>query len=290
MIRSLNAGVSGLQQFQTRLDVIGNNIANSSTLGYKAGRVDFGDSFSQTLRASSGGTGGRLSLPGQQIGSGVTTAAIRNNFNQGAVAQTSVNTDLAINGDGYFIVRDSITGSEFATRAGNFNVDENGYLVTSQGYRLQGYNDLELSTVGDLKVDASVRPSTAGADAKMDGYTITSNGQIRVRLDDENSTEYNRGQILLQRFSGPQMLTKEGHNLYSGIAAAGPLGGSESPKPEAPSTNGLGQIQTGALESSNVDLTSEFANLIITQRGFQASARIITTSDEILQEVVSLKR
>ena len=290
MIRSLNAGVSGIHQFQTRLDVIGNNIANSSTLGFKAGRADFADSFSQTLLASSGGAGGRGSLPGQQVGSGVTTTAIRNIFNQGSVNQTYVNTDLAINGEGYFMVRDPITGSQFATRAGNFRVDDGGYLVTSQGYRLQGYNDSGLSTVGDLKIDASDRPVDVSGDAKMTAYSITPTGHIRVRLDDKDSTEYNRGQVLLQSFSDPQALLKEGNNLYSGIAAAGPLGGADSPTSAAPSTNGLGQIQAGALESSNVDLTNEFANLITTQRGFQASARIITTSDEILQEVVNLKR
>lgn len=288
MIRSLNAGVSGIHQFQTRLDVIGNNIANSSTLGFKAGRADFGDSFSQTLQASSGGAGGRGSLPGQQVGSGVTTTAIRNIFNQGSVNQTYVNSDLAINGEGYFMVKDPVTGSEFATRAGNFRVDDNGYLVTSQGYRLQGYNDLGLSTVGDLRVDAGARPDTASADAKLAAYSITPTGHLKIRLTD--STEYNRGQVLLQSFSDPQALLKEGNNLYSGLAAAGPLGGADSPTPAPPSTNGLGEIQAGALESSNVDLTNEFANLITTQRGFQASARIITTSDEILQEVVNLKR
>ncbi len=288
MIRSLNAGVSGIHQFQTRLDVIGNNIANSSTLGFKAGRADFGDSFSQTLQASSGGAGGRGSLPGQQVGSGVTTTAIRNIFNQGSVNQTYVNSDLAINGEGYFMVKDPITGSEFATRAGNFRVDDSGYLVTSQGYRLQGYNDLDLKTVGDLKVDASLRPGDASADAKLAAYSITPTGHLKIRLTD--STEYNRGQVLLQSFSDPQALLKEGNNLYSGLAAAGPLGGADSPTPAPPSTSGLGEIQAGALESSNVDLTNEFANLITTQRGFQASARIITTSDEILQEVVNLKR
>jgi flagellar hook protein FlgE len=89
----------------------------------------------------------------------------------------------------------------------------------------------------------------------------------------------------LQNFQNPQALVKEGNNLYSGMAAAGPLA-----QIEAPNTNGLGTIQSGALELSNVDLTNEFASLITTQRGFQASARIITTSDEMLQEVVNLKR
>lgn len=283
MIRSLNAGVSGIHQFQSRLDVIGNNIANSSTIGFKAGRADFGDAFSQTLQASSGGAGGLGSLPGQQVGSGVSTTAIRNIFNQGSVNQTYVNTDLAINGEGYFMVKDPVSGNQFATRAGNFRLDDAGYMVTSDGFRLQGYSDTGLSAMGDLKVDAG-----EGTDAKVAAFNITATGVIEVTRSD--ATKFNRGQVLLQNFRDPQALLKEGNNLYSGISAAGPLGGAESPTMGAPKTNGLGEIQSGALESSNVDLTNEFANLITTQRGFQASARIITTSDEILQEVVNLKR
>ncbi len=288
MIRSLNAGVSGIHQFQTRLDVIGNNIANSSTYGFKAGRADFGDSFSQTLQASSGGAGGLGSIPGQQVGSGVSTTAIRNLFNQGSINQTYVNSDLAISGEGYFMVKDPVSGAEYATRAGDFRLDSSGYLVTNEGYRLQGYNDLGLSTVGDLQIDATARPADADPAAELAAYSITSNGHIKVRLND--ATEYSRGQVLLQNFTDPQALLKEGNNLYSGLAAAGPIGGAANPVYVAPGTNGLGTIQAGALESSNVDLTNEFANLITTQRGFQASARIITTSDEILQEVVNLKR
>jgi flagellar hook protein FlgE len=288
MIRSLNAGVSGIHQFQSRLDVIGNNIANSSTIGFKAGRADFGDAFSQTLQASSGGAGGLGSLPGQQVGSGVSTTAIRNIFNQGSVNQTYVNTDLAINGEGYFMVKDPVSGNQFATRAGNFRLDDAGYMVTSDGFRLQGYTDAALSTVGDIKVDTGDKPDTAAADVKVSAFNITATGVIEVTLSD--ATKYNRGQVLLQNFRDPQALLKEGNNLYSGMVAAGPLGGAESPTMGAPKTSGLGSIQSSALESSNVDLTNEFANLITTQRGFQASARIITTSDEILQEVVNLKR
>ena len=111
---------------------------------------------------------------------------------------------------------------------------------------------------------------------------------VKVRLSD--GSEYTRGQVLLQRFSDPQALQKEGLNLYSGIGSAGPLGGGTAPLAEAPGTNGLGRIESGALELSNVDLANEFTSMITTQRAFQASARIITTSDEMLQELVNLKR
>jgi flagellar hook protein FlgE len=94
----------------------------------------------------------------------------------------------------------------------------------------------------------------------------------------------------MQNFSNPQGLVKVGSNLYSGIGAAGPIGGATTPTAAAAGTNGLGNIQSGALEQSNVDLSSEFSNLITTERGFQANARVITTSDEMLQELVNLKR
>lgn len=277
MIRSLNAGVSGIHQFQGRLDVIGNNIANSNTTGFKAGRADFGDAFSQSLNSSGG-----------QVGSGVATTSIRNLFNQGSVSQTAKNTDLAIEGEGYFMVKDPVSGELFATRAGNFEKDKDGYLVIGNRYRLQGYSDGGLNTVGDLRIDATGAPEGAAADARQEWFNITSEGLIEVGLSD--STKFTRGQVLLQSFRDPQALLKEGNNLYSGISAAGPLGDPEAPTMAAPGSAGLGSLESGALEASNVDLTNEFANLITTQRAFQASARIITTSDEILQEVVNLKR
>jgi flagellar hook protein FlgE len=120
------------------------------------------------------------------------------------------------------------------------------------------------------------------------GYNISDEGIITVNLSD--GTQFVRGQVLLQRFTDPQALVKEGDNLFSGISNAGPLGGGASPSSQPPGTNGLGQIKQRSLELSNVNLTTEFSNLITTQRGFQASARIITTSDEVLQDVINLKR
>ncbi|MBE0539893.1 MAG: flagellar hook-basal body complex protein [Verrucomicrobia bacterium] len=282
MLRSLNSGVSGIQQFQGRLDVIGNNIANSNTIAYKTARADFADAFSQTLKASSTGTAG------MQIGSGVATSAIKNNFTQGAPTSTGVKTDLYISGEGFFMVQDPVSGVEYATRAGDFKVDSSGYLVTNTGLRVQGFANSGLATRGDLQIDGSGRPATSDPNASFLGYSIDNEGRINVYLSD--NTEFVRGQVLLQTFRDPQALLKEGDNLYSGISAAGPLGGNASPQAEAPGTNGLGRVQAGALELSNVDLANEFASLITTQRGFQASARIITTSDEVLQELVNMKR
>jgi flagellar hook protein FlgE len=272
-----------MQQFQNELDVIGNNVANANTTGFKSARTDFEDTFNQTLQAASG-SGSPVST---QIGSGVATAAVSNIFTQGAPASTGSPTDLMINGEGFFIVRDSVSGQQYATRAGDFKEDANGYLVTTSGYRVQGYNDAGLAGQGDLKIDTTGMPPTSDPAAMVSGFSIDSSGKITVNLSD--GTSFVRGQVLLQNFSDPCALLKSGDNLYSGISLAGPLGGS-TPTSAPPGTSGLGEIKSGFLEMSNVDLTTEFANLITTQRAFQANARVITTSDEILQELVNLKR
>lgn len=288
MLRSLTSAISGLQSFQQRLDVIGNNIANVNTTGFKGARVGLADSFSQTLRSSSAGTGGASGTAAMQIGLGVSIQSITNSYTQGALSRTSVGTDLAITNAGFFVVRDPISDNEFVTRAGDFSVDENGYLVTNAGMRVQGYNDSGLSTIDDILIDTTGMPATSDPTATMVSFAIDTEGKVNVNLSD--GTQFVRGQILLQNFSNPQGLMKEGNNLYSGIGAAGPLGGATSPAPAAPGTSGLGKIQSGALELSNVDLANEFTSLITTQRAYQANARVITTSDEMLQELVNLKR
>jgi flagellar hook protein FlgE len=145
MLRSLNSGVSALQQFQGALDVIGNNVANSNTTGFKSARVDFADALSQTLQGSSPGS--------IQIGTGVLTDSISNQFIQGAINRTNSFTDLAISGNGFFVARNASTGAQFVTRAGDFQLDSSGYLVTASGLRVQGYSDAALTTLGDIRVD-----------------------------------------------------------------------------------------------------------------------------------------
>jgi flagellar hook protein FlgE len=113
---------------------------------------------------------------------------------------------------------------------------------------------------------------------------------VQVTLKDDKNTVFVRGQVLLQNFANPDALVKEGNNLYSGLSAAGPLGTAAAPASVAPNTNGTGEIVSGQFEGSNVDLTAQMVDLITTQRAFQANSKIITTSDEFLQEVVNLKR
>ena len=260
--------------------MIGNNIANVNTTAFKGARVDLADSFSQTIGGSAVGPAGSM-----HIGYGVTTAAITNLYSQAAFSRTGSPTDLAVAGDGFFVDRDPLSDTTFVTRAGDFRRDDTGFLVTTQGMRVQGFTDGTLTTRGDLKIDAT---GSASATATMVSFGIGQDGKMTVNMSDGSS--FTRGQVLLQTFTNPNALVKEGNNLYSGIGSAGPLGGSATPVSQAPGSNGLGKVQAGALELSNVDLANEFTNLITTQRAYQANARVITTSDEMLQELVNLKR
>ncbi|MDG2213009.1 MAG: flagellar hook-basal body complex protein, partial [Verrucomicrobiota bacterium] len=161
MIRALNTGVMGMRQFQTSLDVIGNNLANINTVAYKGARVEFADTLSQTMRAPTPDTATTSGSIGMQVGNGMQVSAIKNTFTQGAMKNTGVRTDLAINGKGFFLVKDSTTNELFATRAGDFREDKNGYLVTNDGFRVQGknkmspaYTENQKQEIGDLKLDA----------------------------------------------------------------------------------------------------------------------------------------
>lgn len=287
MLTSLTAAVSGLQAFQESLDVIGNNIANSNTVGFKAGRVNFADALSQTLQAPTMGSATSSGTSPVQIGAGVQPIAVHNEFTQGAINPTGIASDLAISGEGFFEVKDS-SGATFVTRSGQFRLDSKGYLVTDKGMRVQGYTDSSFTTTGDIQIDGTGSTSTTTPAPSVASYKIDSDGKINVTMSDNSI--FPRGQVLLVSFQNPQSLVKAGNSLYSGIDMAGPLVGIGTATPADPGSGGLGKIQSQALEMSNVDLTSEFANMITSQRAFQANARMITTSDEMLQEVVNLKR
>jgi len=421
MLRSMYAAISGLKNFQTKLDVIGNNISNVSTYGFKKGRVTFQDLLSQQVSGASAPSFNRGGVNPQQVGLGSKIASIDTITEQGNLQTTGRSLDLAISGDGYFVVQDGF--NQYFTRAGNFYLDRDGSLVNADGLRLMGYGldangaldktrlqkltineqaihqpmtkyitltgnikptdfiDLTNGTVNaganltrDFKIfDASgkghdaeivldtptsalvdpsdpskgyyvsslkftitangdgtshtgtitfkpdgtvdsITPSTDtfdfGADGKvdiknldfntltllnnmpedadivgdvatLDRFSIGSSGEIYGVLSDGSVQLL--GQIVLSQFNNPGGLTKAGSNLFKASANSGePMIGTAI---DAGST-----IQPGALEMSNVDLSEEFTGMIEAQRGFQANARVITTSDQILQELVDLKR
>jgi len=305
MIRSLNTASLGIRQFQASLDVLANNLANLNTVGYKASRADFVESLNSVLRAPTPDTATASGTSGVSLGNGVATAAIRSNFSQGSINQSGLATDFSITGKGYFLVRNSTSGEVFATRSGNFRLDSAGYLVTDGGLRVQGVEDTQKdpNKIGDIRFNKGTVPATAAstaATAAITNISVDGSGRLNTLLDD--GTQYVRAQIVLQSFSNEQALVRAGNNLFTNLGASGPSTASAtSPLTSTPDSpildgaqranqDGMGRIEQGSLELSNVDVSREFSNMITTQRAFQASARMITTSDSILEELVNLKR
>lgn len=422
ILSSLYSGVSGLSINGSAMSVIGNNIANNNTIGFKTGRTLFSDLLSSAV-SGSGGT--------SQVGRGVGLSGIDNIFSQGTFENTELNTDLAIEGDGFFIVRDPIGTSDLYTRAGSFSFDSTGYLTNPEGFHVQGYalNDAGniSGTLTDIQVDTTslaapqatqnlklatnldadapyvgpfdsadpgntsnyansmdiydslgnahlmtlyftkmdptsnplewewnatvdgadlggaagpvvigsgnlffdingemtaanptTQPTTAGIlswnnnsdqtqllnlafnttqysnasiviSQSQDGFTTGSVAQLSIDNEGYVLGNYSNGQprklyqIAMAKFSNPSGLNKQGDSMFSsnsnsGDAIVGTVG------------SGIGKIFTNALEQSNVDLAQEFVNMITTQRGFQASSKIITTTDEMLSDLINLKR
>lgn len=260
------AGVSGMKGMQTKLDVIGNNIANVNTTGYKKGRVTFQDMISQTVSPAQGPAGNLGGMNPSQVGLGAQLGTVDNIHTQGNNQTTNRPLDISIEGDGMFAVQE---GTEtFYTRAGNFYLDQAGDIVTGSGQYL-------LDTAGD----------TINIPANAESFSVQTNGQVQVVLPAGASSV---GTIGIAQFSNPAGLEKVGSNMYRHTDNADADNGNDLLG--APSTNGRGSLVSGSLEMSNVDLSEEFTEMITAQRGFQANTRIITTSDEILQELVNLKR
>jgi flagellar hook protein FlgE len=292
LIGTMGSGVSALRTFMKGLEVIGANIANVNTTGYKSQEAKYADSFSNILQRSSPSANGSSNTPSTGIGTGVVLAGVNTNFGQGSLASTGKETDLGISGNGFFQVRNTVEDAVYATRSGDFRWDDQGYLVTQNGYRVQG------ATGGT----ASAAPGTAG-DIQL-GVPPTGTQRQSVSIDRggnvvefySDGTSVTTGKILLQNYTDPAALVKEGNNLYSGLLSAGAIGAAAgtvdllTDGTNDPGANGLGLIQSGTLELSNVDLTDQFANLITTQRSFQAASRLVTVSDSVLEDIVNLKR
>ncbi len=415
MMRSLFSGVSGLRNHQIRMDVIGNNISNVNTVGYKASRVTFEEAFAQLLQGASRPPGDSSNVSGGvnpvQVGLGMNIGSIDLLFTQGNIEATGVTTDLAIQGDSFFVVSDG--NQNFFTRSGNFQMDANGRLVAStNGFIVQGkiaqngvltdkIQDIklpfgqksaakattEVTMAGNLNTDAAVgdiretaitvfdamgakdvmtlkftkatattwtfdatmgdgtavsgntgtltfdnlgrlaapvpavpfvftpssgaqnvsvaldfgtagsisglsqfaAPSTAVV-KEQDGYTMGDLERFSIGQDGTvtgaftNGVTLTLGQITLADFNNPAGLIRSGDNMYAVSSNSG------SPVLGFSGEGSQSAITSGALEMSNVDLAQEFTVMITAQRGFQSNARVITTADEMLQELVSLKR
>ena len=270
MLRSMYSGISGMRNFQTKLDVIGNNVANVNTTGFKAGRVMFKDIMSQTLQGAGIDPNGNIGgTNARQIGLGSALSAIDTVMNTGSTQTTNRPLDFAIDGNGFFgVTNDNGTTIRY-TRAGNFYFDTNGDLVTGDGWKVMG-----VGGVINLPGMATVK-----------SFSFDANGNLTY-VDGSGATQQNVAQIALYTFANPSGLEKVGGNLFQDTPNSG------APNATFPNdpANGTGPLSVGALEMSNVDLTNEFAEMIVAQRGFQANTKSITTADDILQEIVNLKR
>ncbi|MBE3572682.1 MAG: flagellar hook-basal body complex protein [Moorella humiferrea] len=284
MMRSLYSGVSGLRTHQLRMDVIGDNIANVNTVGFKRSTVTFKDVFYQTLRGGSAGATTATGLGGtnpQQIGLGVTLNSIDVVHTQGAAASTGNGTDLMIQGDGFFIVADA-SGNAYLTRSGAFHFDDEGYLVNADGFKV----------AKEATFDTTNNKITVGSYIQIDkdaqSYSIDKEGKVSFVKKDGTNVDGTQNQIKLAKVINPAGLEKVGSSLYKYTVAAGEatVEGAGTKDTSLANTS----IIPSALEMSNVDLAQEFTDMIITERGFQANARTITTSDQMLQELVNLKR
>ncbi|WP_188205811.1 flagellar basal body rod protein FlgG [Alkalibacillus aidingensis] len=331
MLRSMYTGISGMSGFQNKLDVVSNNISNVNTFGFKKGRQTFSDLMSQTTQGATGPVGdGQLGGRNpMQVGLGSSTGSIDNIHTQGNRQTTNRPLDLAIEGDGMFVVAerswsaenldevandlhdddfDDLNDDEQSsvlnfisleednvsyTRAGNFYLDDDGYIVNDDGEYLVGnyaenenaVNDEDLTDdTGRIRIPEGAQSFSVGGDGTVN--FVDEEGQSRIA-----------GQIMLANFSNPEGLEKAGGNNFNLTNNAGLMGLDEDGDPDgdvgylfAPGEGGTGNVFAGALEMSNVDLAEEFTEMITSQRGFQANTRVITTSDEILQELVNLKR
>ncbi|WP_312720150.1 flagellar hook-basal body complex protein [Mobilicoccus sp.] len=290
MIRSMWSAVSGLRNHQIYLDVTGNNIANVNTHGYKSTRAVFEDSLSQTIRgaaaprAEAGAVGG---VNPTQVGLGVRLGQISGDFRQGGLQVTNVPTDMALQGDGFFVVQKG--EQTFYTRNGAFSLDKDGNLVTGDGSYVRGFPDADgaNTATADPATLSNIQIPVWNADSES-GYTswqVSPDGTVTgFNPTDDGKTGIVIGVIAVSRFNNPQGLDRVGGSLFR------PTLNSGDPSITGGDRAGAGQVIQNTLELSNVDLAGEFTNLIMAQRGFQANSKIVTASDEVLNDLINMKR
>ena len=258
MPSSLWTGASGMSAQQTSVDVIANNIANVNTNGFKKQRVNFQDLFYEirTMPGTRAGEEGH-NPTGTQIGHGVRVSGTPRTFTSGNLESTGTQTDLAIEGDGFFAVS-LPDGSGAYTRAGDFAIDADGNLVTPDGYYLE-----PRITIPEDAEEIAISPG----------------GLVAVLID---NVQQDVGQITLVRFRNPSGLTSQGRNLFTETEASGP------PQQGNPADPGYGSLRQGALEKANVDVVVELVNMIVAQRAYELNSRTIRTSDEMLQAATDI--
>lgn len=262
MIRALWTAATGMQSQQLSIDVIANNLANANTVGFKRGRADFQDLLYQTIKeAGVSTTSSTIDPTGIQIGLGSIPAAVSKNFSQGNFKETGNTLDLAIAGKGFFQVA-MPDGTIDYTRAGSLKLDNTGRIVTPNGNPIAPQIVIPTDTTS---------------------ISIGSDGTVSV-LEAGQNTPSQVGTIQLASFANPAGLKALGHNLYQITQSSG------APNLSTAGTNGLGNIEQGVLEMSNVSVVQEMVDMIAAQRAYELNAKAIQTADSMLETVNSLKR
>ena len=260
MIRSLWISKTGLDAQQTQLDVISNNLANVSTNGFKRSRAVFEDLLYQNMRQPGAQSSQTTQLPtGLQVGTGVKPVATARVFTQGNLQQSGNNLDVAINGQGFFQVQ-MPDGTVGYTRDGSFHRDAQGGLVTSNGFHVQPA----------ITIPANALSVTIGQDGTVNITVPGSAAQQQV------------GTIQLANFVNPAGLQSHGQNIYQETAASG------APQTSVPGLNGVGLLNQGYVETSNVNVVEELVSMIQTQRAYEINSKAIQTSDQMLQRLSQL--
>ncbi len=263
MIRALYSAASGMSAQQLNVDNIAHNLANANTTGFKMRRAQFQDLMYQTLVQPGASAGAQTTIPtGLQLGLGTRTVSNEILFSQGDFSMTNNPLDLVIQGKGFFQVRRP-TGETAYTRSGGFHLDRDGNIVTSDGEALEPQITIP---------------------AEAQGVTIGSDGTVSYSLPGQTATQV-AGQIQIANFANPAGLNSIGKNLYmptdsSGEAQIGTPGGQE----------GMGTLLQGYVEQSNVSVVSEFINLIVAQRAYEANSKIVRAADEMYQQANNVTR
>jgi flagellar hook protein FlgE len=264
------AAISGLRAHQVMLDVAASDISNVNTVGYKGERTSFKEALSQLQRGANGASANLGGTNAAQVGLGVQLNSIDNQMGAGAIQSTGNPFDLAVQGDGWFQVTDDPTGFSriMYTRAGNFTRDVNGDLVTQEGYYVVGKD------AGGANTKITIPPTVDSVSVGQSGVVTTVSGGVSTTV----------ATLSLAKFPNDAGLQRVSGNRFSTTTNSG------TPTVAAPGVSGIGLIMPGAIEMSNVDLAQEFTTMITAQRGFQANSRVISAADEMLQELVNLKR
>lgn len=260
MMNALSTAKTGLEAQQLQLDVISNNMANTSTNGFKQSRAVFEDLIYQNLRQVGSQSSDQTNLPsGLQLGTGVRAVATERLHTQGTLSQTGNSRDLAISGKGFFQIL-MPDGTDAYTRDGSFHTDKTGQLVTSNGY--------------------TVNPTIVIPDTAL-SYTVAQDGVVTITTPG-NTAGTQIGQIQVATFVNDAGLESIGGNLYRETEASGPR------TENVPGVNGAGTLYQGYVESSNVSIVSEMVNMIQTQRGYETNTKVVKTADEMLARLNQL--